>query len=307
MSEHEENKPVITPGIDSFKDLSSLASDFPELVKSRLTALVLITTGAGFCLGWQSESSLWNLFHVLLGTAGVAAGAAVLNELLEVGPDGKMKRTQERPLPAGRINPQDALFIGGILSGLGLAYLSMVVNSLSALLAGITWGIYLFIYTPMKRVSSWNTLVGAIPGALPPTIGWAAAAGSINSEATLFFLLQFCWQMPHFLAIAWLYREDYDRGGFRMITATDAQGKKTALYSLIHTASILPLTVATFYYGEASWIFLIGGLVFAVIYLLPAVRFWRAPDNTTAKPLFLTSLLYLPGLFMVAILDRAIF
>lgn len=296
-----------TPRILNWKDLIAAWSDFPELVKSRLTTLVLMTTGAGFCLGWGPETSFWSLFNVILGTGGVAAGAAVLNELLEIDPDSKMERTRDRPLPAGRIHPQDALFIGGLLSGLGLAYLFMVVNPISALLAGGTLLIYLFLYTPLKRISAWNTVVGAIPGALPPTIGWAAATGNLSTEIGLFFGLQFCWQMPHFLAIAWLFREDYARGGFTMITARDPSGKKTSFYSLLHTLALIPLTYAVFQFGDANWVFLGGGLVLAMLYLKPAIQFFRQPNDTTARPLFLMSLIYLPTLYLVAILDRLIF
>lgn len=296
-----------SPRIVNWRGLLAAWSDFPELVKSRLTTLVLMTTGAGFCLGWGPGTSLVDLFHVILGTAGVAGGAAVLNELLEIKPDAQMKRTRDRPLPAGRIHPQDALLLGGLLSGLGLAYLLVAVNPLSALLAGGTLAVYLFIYTPLKRLSAWNTVVGAIPGALPPTIGWAAATGNLSPEIGLFFGLQFCWQMPHFLAIAWLFREDYARGGFTMITARDPEGKKTSFYSLIHTVILIPLTVAVFFLGDASWLLLGGGVMLAILYLKPAIQFFRQPDDTTARPLFLMSLIYLPALYLVAILDRLIF
>jgi protoheme IX farnesyltransferase len=302
----EENRAHYVPQISSWQGFLNAASDFPELVKSRLTMLVVITTAAGYAIAWGPDASFLKLLHVLLGTSGVAAGAAVLNELLEIKADAKMNRTKDRPLPAGRINPQDALLLGGILSGLGVAYLVMTVNYLSGALALITLFIYLFIYTPMKRMSSWNTVVGAIPGALPPMIGWAAATNELTLEAWLFFGLQFCWQMPHFLAIAWLYRQDYQDGGFRMITDHDPKGKKTSLYSLIHTALLLPLTLITFLYCDSSWIFLIGAGACALVYLKPAIKFYQSPDNTTAKPFFLMSLLYLPGLYLAAILDRII-
>ncbi|MEM6883861.1 MAG: heme o synthase [Verrucomicrobiota bacterium] len=294
------------PQVDSLQDLIKASSSFPELVKSRLTLLVVITTAAGYAIAWGPNSSWLTLLHVLLGTSGVAAGAAVLNELLEIKADAKMGRTKDRPLPAGRINPQDALLLGSLLSGLGTAYLVVAVNYLSGALALLTLFIYIFIYTPMKRVSSWNTVVGAVPGALPPLIGWAAATNELNLESWLYFGLQFCWQMPHFLAIAWLYRQDYQDGGFKMITDHDPDGKKTSFYSLAHTALLLPLTIATFWWGESSWIFLVGASALALIYLKPAIKFYQSPDNTTAKPFFLMSLAYLPGLYLAAILDRLI-
>ncbi|MEM1157435.1 MAG: heme o synthase [Verrucomicrobiota bacterium] len=294
------------PQVDSWQDLQAAFSSFPELVKSRLTLLVVMTTAAGYVIAWGPDSSWLTLLHVLLGTSGVAAGAAVLNELLEIQADAKMGRTKDRPLPAGRINPQDALLLGSLLAGLGIAYLVMSVNYLSGALALITLFIYIFVYTPMKRISAWNTLVGAVPGALPPLIGWAAAANQLNLESWLYFGLQFCWQLPHFLAIAWLYRQDYKDGGFKMITDHDPNGKKTSFFSLAHTALLLPLTAATFWWGESSWIFLLAASLLALIYLKPAIKFYQSPDNTTARPFFLMSLLYLPGLYLAAILDRLI-
>jgi len=305
MDQDNQNTRFV-PQVDSWQDLLDALSSFPELVKSRLTLLVVITTAAGYAIAWGPDSTWLMLLHVLLGTSGVAAGAAVLNELLEVKADALMNRTKDRPLPAGRINPQDALLLGILLSGLGAAYLVIAVNYLSGAIALMTLLVYIFVYTPMKRVSSWNTLIGAVPGALPPLIGWAAATNHLGLESWLFFGLQFCWQMPHSLAIAWLYRQDYQDGGFKMITDHDPQGKKTSFYSLVHTALLLPLTAATFWWGESSWIFLVGASVFALIYLKPAIKFYRSPDNSTAKPFFLMSLLYLPGLYVVAILDRLI-
>ncbi|MGF1678693.1 MAG: heme o synthase [Candidatus Methylacidiphilales bacterium] len=284
----------------------SFFSDFPELVKARLTMLVLMTTGSGFLLAWKPGVDGWLFFHVLLGTAGVVAGAAVLNELLEIRQDARMMRTRERPLPAGRIEPRDALFIGVLLAGLGLAYLYMNINPLTMLMAAASLFIYLFVYTPLKRVSVWNTLVGAVPGALPPVIGWTAARDAIDVECLLFFGLQFCWQMPHFLAIAWFARHEYEKGGFRMITAVDADGKWTAGLSLAHTLCLIPLTVMVFFVGDASWIFVVGATALAVWYVRPAVAFMRVRDDAKARSLFLVSLIYLPAMYAVGILDRVL-
>jgi len=301
------DKARFAPRIMSFRDLASAGADFPELVKSRLTTLVLLTTAGGFCLGWQPGTSLLLLLHVLLGTSGVAAGAAVLNELLEMVPDSKMARTRQRPLPAGRINPQDALFLGGLLSGLGLGYLLIAVNPLCAFLAGATLLIYLFIYTPMKRHSSWNTAVGAIPGALPPAIGWAGATQTVDLEALTLFGLQFLWQIPHFLGIAWLYRQDYEKAGFTMITLNDPQGRSTAGWSFFSTVLLFPATIGLFWFGQAGPLFLVGGLILAAIYLKLALAFIKTPGDPTAKKLFLYSLIYLPALYLIALLDNGLF
>ena len=196
-------------------------ADFCELVKARLTALVVVTTLAGFYMGWSGAMDWRRLFNALFGTWLVASGSAALNELLERRTDAAMHRTRDRPLPSGRMSPDAALLIGfGLVVG-GLAYLALLVNLLAATLAAVTMATYLFAYTPLKRRTPLNTLVGAIPGALPPVIGWAAATGTLDKGAWTLFAILFCWQMPHFLAIAWLYREDYARAGFVMLPNVD--------------------------------------------------------------------------------------
>src|SRR5713101_9149103 len=193
--------------------------DFAELVKARLTLLVLLTTAAGFYLGAQSPINYAALFHVVFGTAAAAAGAAALNQWWERKLDTLMRRTRTRPVPAGRMRPAEALTLGGVLSIFGVGYLEVVCNVLSATLATLSIVIYIFGYTPLKRASTANTIVGAIPGAIPPMIGWAAARGAIEAGAWSLFAILLLWQLPHFFAIAWLYREDYARAGFRMISS----------------------------------------------------------------------------------------
>ncbi len=201
---------------------------FAELIKARLTFLVLLTTLVGFYAGVIRDGSdgFALLIHTMIGTALVASGAAALNQLLEREHDAHMERTEDRPLPSGRMQPSTVLILGGLSGGgLGLIYLAVAVNPLTSLLGAITLGSYLFIYTPLKRVTTLNTIIGAIPGALPPLMGWTAARGNISAGGWSLFAILFFWQLPHFLAIAWIYREQYERAGFVMLPVVDPAGR----------------------------------------------------------------------------------
>src|SRR5438874_9591077 len=200
-------------------------SDVAELVKARLTLLVLLTTAVGFYLAAPNPVDYGALFRVVFGTAAAAAGAAALNQWWERKPDALMHRTRTRPVPAGRMRPAEALALGLFLSIFGVGYLALTCNALSAILAAITITIYIFAYTPLKRASTANTVVGAIPGAIPPVIGWAAARGVIDAGAWSLLIILLLWQLPHFFAISWMYREDYSRAGFRMISTDDLSGQ----------------------------------------------------------------------------------
>jgi protoheme IX farnesyltransferase len=214
-------------------------SDFAELVKARLTLLVLLTTAVGYYLGARGPINFAGLFHAVFGTALAAAGAAALNQWWERRLDALMHRTRMRPIPAGRMSARDALILGCVLSVGGIAYLNVLCNSLSALLAAATIIIYIFAYTPLKRVSTFNTLIGAIPGALPPVVGWAAATDRADIGAWSLFTILFFWQMPHFFAIAWMYREDYARAGFEMISKGDNTGARSASQSVLFCMLLL--------------------------------------------------------------------
>src|SRR5262249_27158088 len=207
-------------------------SDLAELVKARLTLLVLVTTAVGFYLGAEPPIDYRALFHTVFGTAAAAAGAAALNQWWERRLDALMRRTKTRPIPAGRMNPLQALVLGSALSIFGVVYLAIICNALSAVLAAINFVIYFFWSTSLKRTSTANTAVGAIPGAIPPMIGWAAARGDIGPGAWSLFIIVFLWQMPHFFAIAWMFREDYSRAGFRMISSDDPSGERSASQSV---------------------------------------------------------------------------
>ena len=278
--------------------------DFCELVKARLTTLVLTTTLAGFYLGWTGPMRFLLLFNTLLGTALVAGGAAALNELVERDADALMHRTRDRPLPSGRMKPDTALLIGSGLATVGLLYLYTTVNALASLLAALTLVSYVFVYTPLKRRTSLNTLVGAIPGALPPMIGWAAARGSLGSEAWALFAILFCWQMPHFLAIAWMYREDYARGGFVMLTHLDETGSATGRQAVNYSLALILVSLVPTLLGMVGIAYFLGAFLLGAGLAVCAARMQFAPSRPHARQLFFASILYLPLLLGLLALDK---
>jgi len=283
--------------------VSDRLTDVSELVKARLTTLVLMTTVAGFILGKPPALPWWLVIHVLVGTGLVAAGAAILNQLLEMDSDAKMERTRDRPLPASRMTQENALFFGALVSGVGIAYLIITMNYLSGALAAATLFSYLFLYTPLKKVTPLNTLVGAASGALPPVIGWAAATGSVSTLGWTLFAIQFLWQMPHFFAIGWLCRDDYASGQYRMLAVTDPSGKRSAAHSLFYAALLPPVVLLPVFLQFAGWIYGTIALLTSLVYAAAALKFLRAPDTSTARRLFFMSLIYLPIVLTALILD----
>ena len=279
-------------------------ADLCELIKSRLTTLVLVTTLAGFYLGWSGPANYLLLFNALFGTALVAAGAAALNELIERDIDATMRRTQDRPLPSGRMSPNTALLIGFGLAVTGLVWLFFFVNILSSALAALTMGTYLFAYTPLKRVTTLNTLVGAIPGALPPMIGWAAARGSVDTGAWVLFAILFFWQMPHFLAIAWMYREDYARAGFVMLPHLDETGASTGRQAVNYSFALLLVSMLPSLVGMAGRVYFFGAFLLGAGVVYYAVRMQLQPDRASARRLFFASIIYLPLLLALLSLGK---
>ncbi len=279
-------------------------ADVCELVKARLTTLVLTTTLAGFYMAWNGAMDYARLFNALFGTALVAAGAAALNELSERDADALMHRTQDRPLPSGRMKPDTALLIGSGLAATGLLWLFYFTNPLSSVLAALTLGSYVFVYTPLKRRTSLNTLVGAVPGALPPMIGWAAARGSLGTEAWALFAILFCWQLPHFLAIAWMYREDYARGGFVMLTNVDETGFATGRQAVNYSFALLLVSLTPALLGMAGKWYFFGAFVLGAGMVAGAVRMQLAPGRPRARQLFFASIIYLPLLLALLALDK---
>lgn len=282
----------------------SLFSDLSELVKARLSMLVLMTTLVGFLLGWQGPMNYHLLAATLIGTALCACGAAALNQWWERDYDALMKRTSQRPLPSRRMHPGDALMFGLFFSVSGLTVLGLMTDIRAAILAFITIAIYVLVYTPMKRVSSLNTLVGAIPGALPPLIGWVAARGQYSMEGGLLFAIMWFWQMPHFLAISWMYRDDYAGAGFVMLSGDDpggyATGRQAFLYSLcLLMASLMPALMGF----NAVWYFF-GALVLGLGFCACAAKFLWRRDRPSARKLFFASILYLPLVLGLLVFSR---
>src|SRR6266702_1796743 len=281
-----------------------VVADLAELVKARLTLLVLLTTAVGFYLGSESPVDYMALFHVVFGTAAAAAGAAALNQWWERRVDALMRRTRTRPIPAGRMPPLQALVLGIALSVFGVAYLAIVCNLLSATLTAIRIGIYIFAYTPLQRTSTGNTAVAAIPGAIPPMIGWAAARGNIGAGAWRLFAIVFLWQLPHFFAIAWMYREDYSRAGFRMISSDDSSGERSASQSVFFCILLLVLAGLPAFVGVASYVYQPIELVLGGLFVAVAMRFLRLRTPSAARVLFFASIAYLPLLLAALVLTK---
>jgi protoheme IX farnesyltransferase len=280
------------------------ASVFADLVKARLTTLVLLTTLVGFYVGWRGPMDLPLMLNTLAATALVAAGAAALNQLLEREYDARMRRTQDRPLPSGRLQPTAVMLFGGVCAVAGLVYLALAVNLLTCVIGAVTLTSYLFIYTPLKRLTWLNTLVGAVPGALPPLMGWTAARGELSSEGWALFAILAFWQIPHFMAIAWMYRDEYARAGFKMLPAIDPDGRRTGQQAVSHTLALLVVALCPFAFKLAGPVYLTGALVLGAGYLWCAIQFSRQLTLARARQLFLASILYLPLLLAVMVLDK---
>lgn len=279
-------------------------ADLAQLVKARLTFLVLLTTAVGFYLGWQGPMDFGALLHAVFGTALAAAGAAALNQWWEHKFDAIMVRTQMRPIPSGRMSPREGLLVGSVLGIGGIIYLAVAVNFISAVLAAATIAIYLFAYTPLKRITTANTMVGAIPGALPPLIGWAAARNDLALPAWTLFAILFFWQLPHFFAIGWMYREDYARAGFVMLSGCDLEGGRTSRQSTFFALLLLGASVTPVWFGIATVIYLPIALSLGVLFLALAFRFQMYRSLRTARQLFLGSIIYLPFLLVALVFSK---
>lgn len=281
----------------------SLSSDLSELTKARLTIMVLLTTLAGFTLAGHEAFDWSRLIHTLLGTALVAICSSILNQALERDTDALMRRTEERPFVTRRLPLTKTIFVGIVLGAVGLAELGWFVNGLTTLLAALTLVIYVVVYTPLKRRTELNTLIGTIPGALPPLIGATGALGHFSIEGWTLFVLLALWQLPHFYAIAWLYREDYEAAGLRMVSVDDPKGRRTGVHALISALILLPVSLLPTLIGHSGLFYglIAGGLSLGFIAM--AWRFERQPNRPRARALFLTSIAYLPLILTSLALD----
>jgi protoheme IX farnesyltransferase len=283
----------------------SRVGNYVELTKPRLTLLSVLTTLAGFYVGTSGSVDAMLLLHTLAGTFLVGGGCGALNMYVEREHDGLMKRTMNRPLPAGRILPIEALLVGLLLTLGGTAYLMLAVNVTTGAIALVTAITYVLFYTPLKRLTPLNTLVGAIPGALPPVIGWTAAGNGLGVEAMVLFAILFFWQMPHFLSLAWMYRKDYQRAGYRMLTVFDPDGASTSRQILIYTATLVPITLLPTLFGIAGYVYFFGALLLGIGFVAYAMVLLMGARRTAhARGVFYYSLLYLPALLLAMVLDR---
>lgn len=280
-----------TIAVDVRSGFGGALRDYMELSKARIVFMILITTGAGFLL---AGSFAWLAFvNTLIGTALVAGGTNALNQFWERDLDARMARTRKRPLPSGRISDRAALVYSVGISVVGIVYLALAVNPLASVLTLSTLLSYVFIYTPMKTRSTWCTLIGAVPGAMPPLIGWAGATGSLSVSAWLMFGLMFMWQMPHFLAIAWIYRDDYARAGFEMVSVGDDEGARTSRQAVVYSIALLAVSVVPWFLGLANLAYFAGALLSGGALLWLSGQFARNRTMASAKKLFMMSNVYL--------------
>jgi protoheme IX farnesyltransferase len=284
---------------------SARLADYVALTKPRLNLLVVATSAVGYYLGASNGPSVWPMMQAVAGTAMVAAGAAVLNQVYERDTDALMRRTRMRPLPDRRVTPTDARIFGFALSACGLALLAARADILAASLAAATLAVYLIVYTPMKRHSPFATVIGAVPGALPPLIGWTASHGSLSMGGAALFAIVFLWQIPHFMAIAWLYRDDYGKAGFPMLPVIEPDGRKTGRQAVLYAAALLPISFVPTAIGLSGLPYLMIAIGLGIALLWLSVRFSRARNDRTARALFFGSIAYLPLLWIAMIANHS--
>lgn len=281
------------------------AKAYVSLTKPRLVLMVLITVAVGYAVGAHRPISFLALAATLIGTGLVAGGSGALNQWMEHARDARMRRTAGRAIPSGQVAPIEAALVGVMLVVLGVGVLLAWSNTLAAAVAAATFVLYFALYTPLKPITTLNTIVGAVPGALPPVIGWAAATGRLGIEAWALFLIVFLWQFPHFLAIAWIYRDDYRRAGFQMVTADDVLGRQTGRYAVTYALALLPVGLLPTTIGLAGPIYFAGALGLGLFYLMAAVAFWREVNDARARRLLRASFLYLPAILILLLLNPA--
>jgi heme o synthase len=294
---------------------SSLFRDYAELTKLRVTSLIVMTAWCGYFFGAHKAGIAWmnwGLFHALLGIGLVSSGTAALNEVMEYGVDAQMRRTAQRPIPAGRMSVMHAAIVGTIAAVGGSIYLAVLTNPLTGLLTFLTSVVYLAAYTPLKRVSPICTFVGAFPGAMPGVLGWTAARGRLEWETLVLFAILFVWQFPHFFSIAWLYREDYAKGGIRMLPVVEEDGRSTARRILAYSIVLIPVSVLPSLIGMAGRLYFAGAITLGLAMLYFGIRltFLNLPLNSAvskmrARHVLQATVIYLPLLFAIMMTNAA--
>lgn len=310
------NAEILSPviGDATVIPVRSKALDYFELMKPELTFLSVLSALCGYYLGTAGDFSFARFLHIALGTTLLGGGVGALNMFMERGHDVLMRRTERRPLPAGRLFPREAFAFGVVLSVIGILELMTFTNELTGVLALATFATYLFIYTPAKRTTPYSTILGGIPGALPPLMGWAAARNTLSIGGWILFAILFCWQMPHFYGLAWMYRKDYARAGYKMMTVIDPSGRRTIRHIVFFMATLFPATISATLFHISGNVYLIGavilncGFFYYAIQLIAATRKARqdnsSMDNSRARALFFASLWYLPALMLLLCIDK---
>ena len=279
-------------------------SAYADLTKPRITFLVVLTAAAGLCMGSATGIDFVRLLNMAVGISLLSSGISALNQYLERDLDGLMRRTQERPLPSGKLLPLEAALFGISLSVIASVYLAVLINPLSALLGVATLASYLFVYTPLKPKTTLSTALGAFPGAMPPFIGWVAARGEINVDAWILFAILFLWQFPHFLAIARMYRDDYARAGIKMLPVVEPDGRVTGQQIISYTLLLIPVSLLPVVTGMAGSVYLVGAAMLGLGFLYFSARAALVRTSWQARRLLLASVLYLPALFVLMVLNR---
>ncbi len=277
---------------------------YAELTKPRITFLIVLTAAAGFCLASRGSVNYVAMLSAMVGIAFLSSGIATLNQYIERDLDRLMRRTADRPLPSGKLLPAEAFWFGVTLTVAAELYLAAFVNPLTALLGLTVIAGYLFVYTPLKTRSTLSTMVGAFPGAVPPLIGWTAARGELSLEAWVLFAILFLWQFPHFLAIAWMYREDYSRAGILMLPVVEPDGRITAQQIVVYTLMLLPVSLLPTVLGISGKIYFFGAIILGLLFLYSSIRAAFSLSRQQARRLLLASVLYLPLLFMLMVFNR---
>ena len=299
-----ENFTIDTIGTERVLGLREKIAAYAELTKPRIALMLVLTSAAGFFLGTKGQFDGILFANSLIAILILAFGVATLNQYWEFRTDRLMERTASRPIPTGRITPTEALVFGLVQCALAEAYLFLVVNALTGLLGIIVIAGYVLVYTPLKTRTSVSTAIGAIPGALPPLMGWTAAANEISIGAWALFATQFLWQFPHFLAIAWMYRHEYAKAGILMLPVVEPAGRITARQIVLFTVMLIPVSLALFFFGYDGKVFLVGAIVLGGWFLFASVQAARTRTNEKAKRLLLVSVIYLPLLFILMVADK---
>lgn len=277
---------------------------FFELTKPGITRMVLVTTAAGFYLASRGAFDFVLFLNTLVGTALAASGTNALNQWVERDADRLMNRTSSRPLPSGRLTSLEAVAFAWIISLLGMGYLAVFVNMTTAIVVALSLSSYVFVYTPLKKKTWFSTVIGAVPGALPILAGWTATGRPISAGAWALFAIMFVWQMPHFYALAWIYREDYGRAGFQMLTVVDGTGRRAGRHMLLFAAALIPVSILPTVFGVAGYIYFAGALALGIAFLILASGMLQKPNERIAWRVFTGSIIYLPALLLLMVVDK---